>query len=123
LTGQEHYRSEAEAAIRTTAKMLSAATHAWGDNFSLCHGLTGNAELLAYASQVLADESHLSLVNEVGELGIERYGTGKLPWPCGVPGAGESPNLMLGLAGIGYFYLRLHDSSKHSLLLMLLPEK
>ncbi len=123
LTGQEHYRSEAEAAVRSTAKMLSAATHGWADNFSLCHGLAGNAELLAYASQVLADESHLSLVYEVGELGIERYLKGKLPWPCGVPGAGESPNLMLGLAGIGYFYLRLYDSSKHDLVLMVLPEK
>jgi hypothetical protein len=30
-----------------------------------------------------------------------------LPWPCGIPGAGEAPGLMLGTAGIGYFYLRL----------------
>ncbi|MCI0436342.1 MAG: hypothetical protein L0271_22275 [Gemmatimonadetes bacterium] len=29
------------------------------------------------------------------------------PWPSGVPGAGESPGRMLGLAGIGYFFLRL----------------
>ena len=112
---------EAEAAIRATAKMLSAATHAWTDNFSLCHGLTGNAELLIYASQVLEDTRHLSLVNTIGELGIERYRKLKLPWPCGVPGAGESPNLMLGLAGIGHFYLRLYDSSKPNLPLMVLP--
>jgi lantibiotic modifying enzyme len=26
-----------------------------------------------------------------------------------VPGGGETASLMLGLAGIGYFYLRLHD--------------
>ena len=26
-----------------------------------------------------------------------------------VPGGGETPNLMIGLAGIGYFYLRLYD--------------
>jgi lantibiotic modifying enzyme len=38
-----------------------------------------------------------------------------------VPGAGETPNLMLGLAGIGYFYLRLADSSKHRSVLMILP--
>jgi lantibiotic modifying enzyme len=123
LTGHERYRAEAEAAVRTTAKMLSTTTPAWQDNFSLCHGLTGNAELLIYASQVFEDSSHLSLVNEIGDSGIERYRKMKLPWPCGVPEGGETPNLMLGLAGIGYFYLRLYDSSKHRLLLMILPEK
>ena len=33
-----------------------------------------------------------------------------MPWPCGVLGAGETPNLMLGLAGIGDLLLRLYDS-------------
>jgi lantibiotic modifying enzyme len=28
-------------------------------------------------------------------------------WPCGDPTGWESPGLMLGLAGIGYVYLRL----------------
>jgi lantibiotic modifying enzyme len=121
LTGKKHYREEAEAALRTTAKMLSTTTHGRQDNFSLCHGLTGNAELLIYASQVLGDKSHLSQVNQLGELGIEYYRKVNLPWPCGVPGAGETPNLMLGLAGIGYFYLRLSDSAKHRSVLMILP--
>ena len=102
--------------------MLSAAMHGGQDNFSLCHGLTGNADLLIYASQVLEDQSHLSLVNQIGEAGIARYRKAKLPWPCGVPQAGESPNLMMGLAGIGYFYLRLCDSAKHRSVLMILPE-
>jgi type 2 lantibiotic biosynthesis protein LanM len=121
LTGDEQYREEAEAAIRTAAKMLSTVTHGKQDNFSLCHGLTGNAELLIYASEILGDSSHLSLVNQIGESGIEYYRKAKLPWPCGVPQAGESPNLMLGLAGIGYFYLRLFDSAKHRPVLMILP--
>ena len=46
----------------------------------------------------------------VGQLGISKYDQGRAAWPCGVPGGGETPNLMLGLAGIGYFYLRLHDA-------------
>jgi lantibiotic modifying enzyme len=29
-----------------------------------------------------------------------------------VLGGGESPNLLLGLAGIGYFYLRLHNAAE-----------
>jgi hypothetical protein len=34
-----------------------------------------------------------------------------MPWPCGVPGGAETPNLLLGLSGIGYFLLRLYDST------------
>lgn len=123
LTGQEVYREEASAALRTTARMLSVSNQVWQDNLSLCHGFTGNAELLVYAGEVLGDTSHLDLVKRVGQSGCERYRKMNLPWPCGVPGAGETPNLMLGLAGIGYFYLRLHDSSKHRLLLIVRPGK
>jgi len=42
--------------------------------------------------------------------GIRSYVKQGMPWPCGNGGAGESPNLMLGTAGIGHFYLRLYDS-------------
>ena len=121
LTGDQIYRDEAETAVRTTAKMLLAATQAAGENFSLCHGLSGNADLLIYASRVLRDDSHISLVEQIGELGIERYRKPRLPWPCGVPQGGETPNLMLGLAGIGYFFLRLYKSSAHRSLLIILP--
>jgi hypothetical protein len=41
---------------------------------------------------------------------INRFEETRTPWPCGVPGAGEPPNLLLRLAGIGYFFLRLFDS-------------
>jgi hypothetical protein len=45
-----------------------------------------------------------------------------LPWPCGVPGGGESPSLMLGLAGIGHFYLRLYDPASVPSVLLVKPE-
>jgi len=121
LTGDEQYRQEAEAALRTTTKMLTIGDHGRLNNFSLCHGITGNAELLIYASQVLGDKQYGPLVNQIAESGIEHYLKLNLPWPCGVPGAGESPNLMLGLAGIGYFYLRLSDAAKHRSVLMVVP--
>jgi lantibiotic modifying enzyme len=44
-----------------------------------------------------------------------------LQWPCGAPGGAETPNLMLGLAGIGYFYLRLYDPIHTPSLLMVIP--
>jgi lantibiotic biosynthesis protein len=47
-------------------------------------------------------------------MGIERYERTGLMWPSGIndpsgttPGQQETPGLMLGLAGTGYFYLRL----------------
>ena len=44
---------------------------------------------------------------DLARFGVERYHADRAPWPCGVPGGGENPSLMLGLAGIGHFYLRL----------------
>ncbi len=81
-------------------------------NFSLCHGNFGNAELLIQASDEFADDGYLKPVMELAEGAREKYLVGRNPWPCGVLNGGEAPNLMLGLAGIGYFYLRLYDRKK-----------
>jgi lantibiotic modifying enzyme len=117
LTADPALRAEAEIAIDTTSRLLEAMIGAEGDlgydnNFSLCHGLGGNADLLIYASEVLVGApgtaQFMACARAVGDLGIARHGRGG-PWPCGVPGAGETPGLLIGLAGIGYFYLRLYD--------------
>src|SRR5262245_1285365 len=51
------------------------------------------------------------------ERGIERYAARKARWPCGTH-VGETPNLMLGLAGIGHSYLRLYQPSIPSILIL-----
>ena len=99
---------DAETAIRTTAASLS---HGVG-NFSLCHGGGGNADLLVQAAETLARPELRKIAEEAGTRALERFEEAGMPWPCGVPGAGETPNLMLGLAGIGYFLLRLYDARK-----------
>ncbi len=81
-------------------------------NYSLCHGELGNADLLIYASQVLGDESWLKPVKDAAEEGLERCERRRVPWPCGLPGGNETPDLMLGLAGIGHFYLRMADAGR-----------
>ena len=78
---------------------------------AVCHGVAGNAELLIQASRVFNDTNDMAAADRVGQLGIEWYRRNDLPWPCGVPGGGETPNLMLGLAGMGYFFLRLAEPS------------
>jgi lantibiotic biosynthesis protein len=104
--------AEAQAAIRTTTRMLSETVLNNQANYSLCHGNFGNAELLISASDVLADTDSMKTIHRLAEHAIEKYHLGRNLWPCGVLNGGESPNLMLGLAGIGYFYLRLHDTKK-----------
>ena len=108
LTKDETYRREAEAAISGTYRPL--AMPAAADNFSLCHGLGGNAELFILAADVLGDERYRSVAESVGDRGLQGIHLPRNPWPCGVLSGGETPNLMLGLAGIGHFYLRLYDS-------------
>ena len=121
LTGEEAYRREAEAALRTTARALSVPVYPGQGNYSLCHGSGGNAELLVYASRVLGEDSYRQVAEQVGRTGVEQYRASLSPWPCGVLEGGETPGLMLGLAGIGYFYLRLHDPARVAPVLIILP--
>jgi lantibiotic biosynthesis protein len=102
--------AEGEIAIRTTAGMLASASAQRPANFSLCHGDGGNAELMIIAADLLHRPELRGEAEAAGVRGIEQFEDRRLPWPCGVPGAGETPNLMLGAAGIGYFLLRLYDS-------------
>jgi lantibiotic biosynthesis protein len=101
--------AEAETAIRTTAATLDTASIQRLGNFSLCHGEGGNADLMIIAADLLNRPDLRGRAEAAGIRGIEQFEDRGLPWPCGVPGAGETPNLMLGLAGIGYFLLRLYD--------------
>ena len=107
LTAREDYLQEAEAAIRTTTQWLSRPSDK--KNYSLCHGIGGNADLLIYAGQVLANRDLTNVAHERAAEGMERYAGGAEPWPCGTYWGGESLGLMQGLSGIGYFYLRLSE--------------
>jgi lantibiotic modifying enzyme len=103
--GGSQLRDEAEIAIRTTSRALesSAAVHG---GFSLCHGCAGNADVLLEASRELAAPDLRQIAENIGQRGIDSFERQRWPWPCGIPGAGESTSLMLGTSGIGYFYLR-----------------
>ncbi|MGA9865491.1 MAG: lanthionine synthetase LanC family protein [Acetobacteraceae bacterium] len=116
LTGDPAFLEETRAAVAATTSFLRQALGGGAMDFSLCHGLSGDAEFLLEASAVLAEPEHAAFAREIGRTGIERY-AGQA-WPCGVPGGGETPNLMLGLAGIGHFFLRLHDPATGSVLMV-----
>jgi hypothetical protein len=102
------YRAEAVAALATTLRDVNSQLHFANADFCLCHGLAGNAEVLLYGHKVLgaAAEGAFKSALAVADAGIERYLERENEWPCGV-GGGENPSLMVGIAGIGHFYLRL----------------
>ncbi len=108
ILGDATLRAEAEAALRSTTRDLQSPAP-MANNYSLCHGFAGNSELLIYGSQVLGEPSYRQAAEQVGWKGIQAHGQSGTPWPSGMLGAEEAPNLMLGMAGAGYFYLRLHD--------------
>jgi lantibiotic modifying enzyme len=117
--GDATSKAEAAAALKTTRTTIQTALDTWTGNLSMCHGLTGNAEVLSYATEVfdLEREDNGTLVSNVAQYGIERYARCNTPWPCGTH-VGETPNLMLGLGGIGYFYLRMYEPSIPSILIL-----
>jgi type 2 lantibiotic biosynthesis protein LanM len=106
-------QQEIEAALQTTLN------EGFGYNHSLCHGDLGNLELLLSATEQL-DQSHylepLTRLTAVLLESGERNG-----WVTGLPLGVETPGLMLGLAGIGYEFLRLAQPQRIPNLLLLAP--
>jgi lantibiotic modifying enzyme len=98
-TADHDLERDVDAALETTLR------YGWGRNHSLCHGDLGNLELLLDAS-LASDDDRLS--DELARASaavvddIDRRG-----WRCANPDELESPELMTGLAGIGYALLRL----------------
>jgi type 2 lantibiotic biosynthesis protein LanM len=117
LTRDPVCMQETEIAVRATSRSLESP-QATTAGFSLCHGCAGNADLLIEAARVMNEPGHRARAEAVAQAGIEQFEAQRLPWPCGIPGAGETPSLMLGTAGIGYFYLRLDDPQLSSVLLL-----
>lgn len=121
LVKDDIYKAEALTALQTTFKAVETGLRSRIVNYSLCHGLSGNADILLHGFQTFGQEQakEATLAQHVAYTWIEKYVQRGREWPCGP--AGETPGLMLGLAGIGYFYLRLYDSTLPSIL-MLQPE-
>lgn len=119
LTGLPVLKHEAEVALETTFVHTKAALRAGVGSYSLCHGLVGNAEILEKGYRILGSSSAKwhDLALEVASSGIERFGRPGQAWPCGTY-EGETPSLMLGLAGAGMFYLRMHEPTIGSALLL-----
>ncbi|QXP58984.1 lanthionine synthetase LanC family protein [Olleya sp. HaHaR_3_96] len=115
MTSDLDFLQEIRIAMETTSKdIISQLNKSESINYSLCHGMAGNADILLSGGLLLNEMNYIQLAQQVGMLGIERYDKNGKAWPSGVNdpngfsiNENETPGLLLGLAGTGYFYLRL----------------
>jgi hypothetical protein len=121
VTRDERWKADACIAVSTTRALTERALAAQTMNFSMCHGLAGNGEVLRAAARKLPDvcAEAAALPAAIAAAGFERYGGLDAEWPCGA--GGPSPGLMVGLAGIGSFYLRFAGSLMPSLACLDVP--
>jgi lantibiotic biosynthesis protein len=118
ILGDDACREEAEIAIASTLGHFVPGHEMSQSNYSLCHGIFGNADLLLEGERVLARPELRRKAEELGRQGLATVLAQHQPWPCGTLGQVEVPGLLLGLAGIGHHYLRLADPATPSLLLI-----
>ena len=122
ITGDATCRAEAEVALASTFDhVLGGGPEISQTTYCLCHGLGGNCDVLLEGWRVLGNPEWRRRAEEIGRRGLETHHAQKLPWPCGTYGSVEVPGLMLGLSGIGWFYLRLADPETPSALIVV-PE-
>ncbi|MES2179374.1 MAG: lanthionine synthetase LanC family protein [Gemmatimonadota bacterium] len=115
LTAQ--HVADAEAAIGAVQRQFHNTIHPGSSDFSLCHGFAGDGDFALQAADALEREDVRRLAHAIAESGAVANGGSPTRWHCGLQ-RGSNPSLMLGLAGIGHFYLRLADPSVPSVLLV-----
>jgi lantibiotic modifying enzyme len=112
--GTLRYRTDVSAAARSSRSVLSNGLD--HHDYSLCHGMLGIAEFLLMTAAMTGDKTSGNVARTFATLAADTYKDRPREWPCGLDGR-LNPSLMLGLAGIGYFYLRSAFSDVPSVLL------
>lgn len=124
------FRQETEIALESTYEQIQQelANPASKSNYSLCHGIAGNAYSLLLGGVLLNKPHYIQLAQHVGWNGIQRYDKTDTVWASGVNdpsgktiGQQETPGLMLGLAGTGMFYLALANIEDMHQVLITMP--
>ncbi len=111
------HRLDAEAALRTVRRRLESSADPGLEDFSLCHGWAGLGDFALLAGEALGSTDAQSLAEEIADRGGAANAGSPGRWHCGLQ-RGTHPSLMLGLAGIGHFYLRLAEPTVGSLTLV-----
>jgi hypothetical protein len=107
----ETYLSMARTAVATAVKAIEDKLAMSRCDTTPCNGLTGLIEIVWIAARLFDDAAHRDRALAAAEALIARYSAAG-DWPSGAPSGGPNPSLMLGTAGIGYTFLRLHDPDR-----------
>ncbi|MGZ3901841.1 MAG: lanthionine synthetase LanC family protein [Bacteroidia bacterium] len=114
MLGTECFLTDIKAAVSNTINNINHI-----QNYSLCHGLAGNIDFLLTANQVINETKADELVNRFCNILYAEHIKDHLPVPSGLNDGAETPGLMLGLAGTGYFLLRCAEPLRINSLLLL----
>jgi lantibiotic modifying enzyme len=109
LPDDEQTLPEIDVAVANAVQALNAPMQPLATDFTLCHGATGNNDLLLSVAERFGRADALAAAQRVGDVMRELVHVHQLPWGCGVPDCGDSVSLLTGSAGIGLHFLRLHD--------------
>jgi lantibiotic modifying enzyme len=111
ILGPGAHSGDAEIAVETTRRHIADALPYAIDDLSLCHGLGGAADVLLDAAAAFGVRwcEAADVATELGHVTLDRYADAGWPWACGTEGETTTPGLFLGLSGIGWLLLRLHD--------------
>jgi lantibiotic biosynthesis protein len=117
---RETYLATARVAIESTLGEIAKKLEQPGCDATLCHGLSGLMEVVLVAGRILDDPAYLCRAHDVGRALIDRHAA-EGDWPSGVRCGGPNPSLMLGTAGIGLGFLRLHAPDEVPSVLLIRP--
>lgn len=107
LTKKETYYRDALNAITTTYDNQS-----FHQSYSLCHGSAGNADLYIEIASILNKKEWLLKAENLGQSIQKALIEEKRMLINGLHNDLEIYDFMLGLSGLGYFFLRLYDHKK-----------
>lgn len=116
ITGDQQFEVAARTALNTTMRSFGPDIMY---NYSLCHGLFGNADLMLYAAQITGDDTIRTRVEAVAGPAAEKFMQQHIPLANGTQSDLYSPNLMLGSAGMGYSFLRMADPARFGSVLII----
>jgi type 2 lantibiotic biosynthesis protein LanM len=116
ISNDKNYLDTISAVLDNISNKMKNEKYLQSNNFSLCHGIAGNCEALIYGNCLLGKNVYMDIVINAALYGITTYKEIEL-WPCGNQLVeAQTPGLMVGLSGIGYFYLRLYNHKIPSIL-------
>ncbi|MEJ2298903.1 MAG: lanthionine synthetase LanC family protein [Woeseiaceae bacterium] len=113
ITDDPVYKSEALAAVKSTMDPFREQD----GNYSLCHGVAGNSDVMLEAADTFHDEQLRERVEQRALIDADTHELKGTAWPCGTKQGADDPGLMLGEAGIGSFFLKLAGHAPSILLI------